>query len=460
VSELMPSIEVLRLDRDAAALNEALEQTSADYMMLVDADARPTQDAVGIAERALRRFPETDVLYGDSIDESGQSVLPRPIFSPLRLRSQDYLGGVKIFRSELLRTLGGFRSEMDGVYGHDLALRATAAGATVLHVPEQLDVSDLAGQLSIARIGDRPRVADVHREQRQRAVSEHLADLGIVGEVQAGDGPVLQLDYPVVGSPLVSIIVPTRGSAAKVGGGKRVLVVEAVRRILDVSTYDRYEIVVVADDATPQVVIDSLVEIAGDKLRLVRWSDPFNFSGKINRGAVWASGEYLIPLNDDIELISPDWIERLLGLAQQPGIGLVGTALYFEDGTFQHAGHLYRDGGAGHIAFGWQADWDDRLSSLKIDREVGGVTAACAMISADVFWNVGGFSNLFPGNYNDADLCMKIRRAGARIIWTPHVKLYHFESKSRVATIAPSEIDAIQARWGSRMQLDPYWPEN
>jgi GT2 family glycosyltransferase len=233
--------------------------------------------------------------------------------------------------------------------------------------------------------------------------------------------------------------------------------VDAVRGILEKSTYAQMEIVVVADDDTPQAVIDSLVEVAGDRLRLVRWSGAFNFSGKMNRGAVHSRGDYLVLLNDDVELITPDWIEVLLGLAQQPGVGLVGTMLYFEDGTVQHGGHLYRDSWAGHIAFGWQPGRDDALGSLGVDREVSGVTAACAMISADTFWEVGGFSTLYAGNYNDVDLSLKVRSTGRSIIWTPHARLFHFESKSRVATVVPEELATIRRHWGTRLLNDPYW---
>jgi GT2 family glycosyltransferase len=322
-----------------------------------------------------------------------------------------------------------------------------------------LSISAQAGELRIARRTDRPARSTTFGEGHLRPVRDHLSSLGIDATVELQPDGNFRLRYPVGEAPLVSLIIPTRGGSATIAGKERVLLTDAVRGILEKSTYQNLEVVVVADDDTPQAVIDELIAIAGDKLRLVRWTDPFNFSAKINRGAVCASGEYLVPLNDDIELVTPDWIEIMLGLAQQPGVGLVGTTLFFEDGTVQHAGHMYRDGAAGHVGIGWESDWDDRLGSLSVDREVAGVTAACAMLSADTFWKVGGFSSLLPGNYNDADVSMKIRRSGASIVWTPHVRLYHFESKSRVATIAPSEIVTIQSRWGSAMQLDPYWPQ-
>ena len=146
-------------------------------------------------------------------------------------------------------------------------------------------------------------------------------------------------------------------------------------------------------------------------------------------------------------------------MAQQPDVGLVGTLLFFEDGTIQHGGHLYSASWAGHSAFGWEASRDDRLGSMRVDREVSGVTAACAMVRADTFWEVGGFSLDFAGNYNDVDLSLKVAATGRRNIWTPHARLIHFESKTRVPSVLPAELETLRARWGTRLLSDPYWPE-
>jgi GT2 family glycosyltransferase len=326
-----------------------------------------------------------------------------------------------------------------GAHPLDLALRLGSDPGRVLRIPQSLSRAVAPRRES--------------SEGRRLAASRHLEAIGVAAEVESQ-----RIRYPVVGSPLVSIVIPTRGGRAPIRGRDSVLVVDAVRGILERSSYQRLEIVVVADDETPQSVIDDLVGLAGSRLRLVRWSDEFNFSAKMNRGAIFANGEYLVLLNDDIELITPDWIETMLGIAQQPGVGLVGTLLLFEDGTVQHGGHLYADSWAGHIAFGWESDRDDRLGSMSVDREVSGVTAACAMIRADLFWEVGGFSLDYAGNYNDVDLSLKVGASGRSNIWTPHARLFHFESKTRVAAVVPSEIATLRAHWGTRLLFDPYWP--
>lgn len=418
------------VDESGAALNDLLAGTDADYLVLLDARTPAAPGALALLAAALDRF-SPEAAYGDSAG------VPRPIASPLRLRSQDYWGGLRAFSTEWLRESGGFSGRTGG-HAYELALRATR----VLHVPEVLTASV-----------DRTPEPGVHTEIVR-------AELGTTAAVAQREDGSRTVDYTPASTPLVSIIIPTRGGSATIRGRHSVLVVDAVRGVLERSTYPHLEIIIVADDATPQSVVDELRTIGGDRLRLVRWSHPFDFSAKINRGAAAARGEYLLVLNDDVELITPRWIEVMLGLAQQPGVGLVGTMLQFEDGSIQHGGHLYRDLGAGHIAFRWPSDRDDELGSLGVDREVSGVTAACALVSAQTFREVGGFSTLFPGNYNDVDFCLKIRSTGRSVVWTPRARLYHFESKTRVATIAPAELDRLRERWSERLLVDPYWPSS
>lgn len=430
----------LHVVSDELELGEAVAGTEADFIVLIRGDAVLCDDAIDTLSEIIGRFPESDLLYGDD------DVARRPAFSPVRLRGQDYLGPVLALRTERIRSLGGLRAEATGAHGYDLALRLSAAGASIVYVPAVLAAPGAGFD-------------DTHEMSRALPiVRHHLGQLGIQAEVSHGRGSALDLRYALEQRPLVSIVIPTRGGSAVIAGTERVMVLEAVRGIREHSSYDNVEFVIVADDATPQSVIDELDVLLGERLVLVRWSAPFNFSAKMNRGAVHANGEYLLLLNDDVELVTPDWIERLLGLAQQKDVGLASGLLYFEDGTVQHGGHLYAHGQAGHIGIGWPADADDELGSMSVDREVSGATAACAMVSTDDFWAVGGFSSLLPGNYNDVDFCLKLRSIGRSVIWSPHVKLYHFESKTREATVAPSEIAALRSRWNSRIQVDAYWP--
>lgn len=432
---------------DAAALTARLEQTDAEFVWVVRRGA-VMPDVVKTVLGFFDRFPDVSMGYGDSHTAGGAPLL-RPRFSPMRLRSNDYLGSVVVVRTAELRKLGGFRAEARDAQLYDLALRAMERGVGIELIPVALAVEDLVDDLTAAR-------AETMSAAQMRVVREHLANGGIEAEVEAVEPFVRRIRYAIDGDPLVSVVIPTRGGSAEIASADRVLVVEAIRGIVERTTYRNLEFVVVADRETPETVIAELEELCGDRLRLVAWDAPFNFSAKMNRGAVAASGEYLLLLNDDVEVVTDDWIDRMLGLVQQRGVGIVGAQLYFEDSTIQHAGQVYLRGVAGHAGFGWSSRQDDGIASTKVDREVSGVTAACALIARDDFLELGGFTLELPGNYNDVDLNMKLRERGLSAVVSPWVRLYHFESKTRDPKILDSDIATLQARWARRMQTELY----
>ena len=416
-----------------------LTNSGTAYVVIVRSGAELTPGALDAIGHALERFPDAELLYGDD------DTAARPDFSPVRLRSHDYLGDVVVVRRDILSSGAAAPAVEPLLLPWALALEVAARNGRVVHIPEALSQGG-------ERV--RPDPAAV-----TRLIRGHLDRIGVPAEVVVRADGTADIRYTVDGSPLVSIVIPTRGGSGLLRGSEHVFVLDALTSVIERSTYRELEFVVVADEETPAEVLDQLVRLCGERLHLVTWSAPFNFAAKMNRGAAVARGEYLLLLNDDVELISPDWIERMLGLAQQPGVGAVGPLLSFEDGTVQHGGHVYRAGEPSHIALGLPADWDDAIESMRVDREVSGVTAACALVSAADFRSVGGFSTLLPSNYNDVDLCMKLRSRGLDIVWTPHAHLYHFESRTRIANIVPYERDALLRRWASRIQLDPYWPE-
>ncbi|MFD4423034.1 glycosyltransferase [Agromyces sp. NPDC058484] len=434
-------IEVAALPADAVAGNALLESARTSHIALLRPGSELTGSGLRAIRRALDQEPGIELLFGDSRLPHGVRYRA-PAFSPIRLREEDTLGPVVVVAVDALRARGGFRPHADDAHALDIALRATPSA-----------VRRLREVIGVGRPIERPIGAEA--EAAAAVVRAHLEELGIAATVTT-DAGYRWVEYPVVGEPLVSILIPTRGSSGEVAGTNRTFVVEAVRDIRDRTTWRNVEIVVVADDATPQSVIDELVEVAGDRLVLVRWSESFNFSAKMNRGAAVARGDYLLMLNDDVDVVTPDWIERMLGLAQQHGIGMVGAMLYFEDGAVQHLGHLYQGGGAGHVAFGVTPGALAPIAALAVTREVSGVTAACALLPADVVEEVGGFSPLFPGNYNDVDLSLKVRSSGRTIVCTGAARLYHFESRTREATVLPSEFAALARRWKSMIQHDEY----
>jgi GT2 family glycosyltransferase len=256
----------------------------------------------------------------------------------------------------------------------------------------------------------------------------------------------------------VSIVIPTRGTSAAVWGVERVLVSEAMRSILERSTFTDVEFVVVVDTEISQDVLAD-VRAIGDVVKVVTVEGPFNFSKSVNAGAGAAAGDLLLFLNDDTELIEPDSIGEMAAVLQQPDVAMVGAKLLYADGTLQHAGHVF-PGLATHALLGYPGDHPGPYRMAIVARECSGVTAAAAMMRADVFREIGGFDEALPHNFNDVDLSFRMRAAGYRIVWTPHASWYHFESASRDPATGDDERDLLLARWRDRIEHDPYFNVN
>jgi O-antigen biosynthesis protein len=298
-------------------------------------------------------------------------------------------------------------------------------------------------------------------DSARRALQEHAGRVGIDAEVveQVPRGYFhLRRRHP--DPERVSIVIPTRGSSGVVWGLPRTMVVEAVRSIVERSTWPDYEIVVVADEDTDPLVLEEVVELGGGRVRVVPFDGPFHFSAKCNLGASVATGSVLVFLNDDVEVIDANWLEVLVGFVRERDVGAAGLRLLFEDGRVQHAGHVYLGGNPGHLMFGQFPDSNKNRLALSLDREVAGVTAACMAVPRDVFEQVGGFSMRYPSNYNDVDLSLKIRAAGYRIVVSAQAALYHFESVSRDPTVDPSELETLRSRWWTELHSDPYYNPN
>jgi O-antigen biosynthesis protein len=256
--------------------------------------------------------------------------------------------------------------------------------------------------------------------------------------------------------PLVSIVIPTAGGAREVRFEQVVLVEHCLRSIVETSTYRNYEVVCVTDEGVDPRLLDSLREIAGDRVRFIPCDGPFNFSAKINRGAVHADGERFLLLNDDMEVVAPDWIERMVMYLELEEIGAVGARLILEDGRPQHVGILFENGGyPGHIYHGFSPEFRGYSNNVLVAQNYLAVTAACLMTRRDAFEEVGGFSTLLPNNYNDMDFCLKQRMKGRRVVYDPDTVLYHFESSSRNNEVEDWEKDFLRGRWLHLTAVDP-----
>ena len=450
---------VLALDENrgiVGASNVALDEATGEYVLMLDHDDVLDPHAIERLVAALQATPTASFAYSDNdlLRADGRLAAPffKPDFSPERLRHQNYVLHCVMARAAAMRQVGGFRAGFDGAQDHDLVLRLSEVGE-VVHVPEVLYHWREAPASVASDSNAKPYAYDAG----VRAVQSHCDRVGIDAVVERGafDG-AYRLRRPAPDAT-VSVIVPTRGTRRAVWGHERALVVEAVRSIAERSTLAPREFVVVADTATPAAVRAELGSLPA--VRIVEWDAAFNFSAKCNLGAAHATGELLLFLNDDTELIEPGSLGEMAALALEDGVGLVGAKLLFEDGTMQHAGHVY-PGLCTHALIGYPGDHPGPYRMASVVRECSGVTAAAAMIRADRFAAIGGFDEALPHNFNDVDLSLRLRRAGHRNLWTPFASWYHFESATRDPSTGDAERDLILSRWQAEIEHDPYFNPN
>ena len=441
-----------------AASSDALASARGEFIALVDHDDLLDPRALERMVAALDERPDAVMAYSDhdilTVRDRHFDPFYKPDFSPERLRSQNYITHFLVARRADVLAVGGFRDGFDGAQDHDLALRLGERGP-VVHVPGVLYHWRQAPDSVAFSEDSKPYAFEAGR----RAVAEHCVRVGIDAEVIHGAlRGCYQVRRRLAATPLVSIVIPTRGSRGLVWGQERDFVVSAIDSIETRSSYANLEYVVVADRETPDRVLESVRRAAGGRLRLVMFDEPFNFSRKCNVGAAHGTGDLLLFLNDDTELVAPDSIGVMVAHLQSVDVGMVGAKLLFADGRLQHAGHVY-PGGPTHALFGWPGSAVGPHRMAVVERECSGVTAAAAAMRRDVFDSVGGFDGAFPVNFNDVDLCLRVRRNHFRIVWTPAAEWYHFESATREAGHTQHELDLLVGRWAAELQHDPYFNE-
>jgi glycosyltransferase involved in cell wall biosynthesis len=433
----------------SAASNDGIAAAKGEFLVLLDHDDLLAHGALLTVFEALGENPDVDYLYSDEdkIDMKGEhyDLFRKPDWSPERLRGQMYCGHLSVLRLSLVREVGGFNAEYDGSQDHDLVLKVTEKARKVFHLPEVL-YHWRAIPASTASSGNaKPYTWDAG----VRAVQAHVDRVGIPAVVTRGTWfGTYAINREFDSSQRVSVIIPTRGGSGFVHGAKRIFVVEAVRSLLEKTEHANLEIVVVADEATPDEVIAELKDIAGDKLLLVPYARDFNYSEKCNIGFLASTGDLIVMLNDDVEVIADRFIEELCAPLAQNDVGMTGAYLVYENGSVQHAGHRYAERGYKHAFSDNKYGDPGSFCALMVDREVSGLTAACVAMRRETYLEVGGLSEQLPLNFNDVDLSMKLRAAGYSLVWLSRVQLFHFESQTRVAVVHQWELDIVRARWG------------
>jgi GT2 family glycosyltransferase len=467
VAALDPRVRVHERQQNGgivAASSDALNHARGEFICLLDHDDVLETSALELVAETLDEHPDVDYAYSDqdrmTVEGDIHSAFRKPDWSPERLLHHMYTTHFSVLRRELALEVGGFRAGYDGSQDHDLVLRVTEQAREVRHIPAVLyHWREVPGSAA----GD-PEAKPWAWDVGVRAVQDHLDRTGIRGTASKGRAPGT---YRVVREPdldtSVSIVIPTIGSSGVVHGTQRTMVVETIRSVLASSGHRDLEFVVVHDTPTPPEVLAELraLRMGRATLRLVEFRHRFNFSEKNNVGALHATGDVLIFLNDDMEAISDGIVEHLIAPLDEPGVGATGPKLIFEGSRIQHAGLVYGSGTITHSYY--RAPHPELLGAygeLWVNREVTALTGACIAVRREVFEEVGGFAEQLPVNYNDVDFCLKVGRTGRRLLWLHDVLLYHFESISRSSEVQPWEKRFIIDRWGDYTSVEERFSVN
>jgi GT2 family glycosyltransferase len=446
-----------------ASSNDSLAMARGDFLALLDHDDVLHPDALAHVAEAIDHNPEADYVYTDEdkIDLAGRHSGPffKPDWSPERMRTQMYTCHLSVLRRSLVEEVGGFDPEFEGSQDWDLVLRVTERAQKVVHVPRVLYHWRM---LETSAAGRGEAAKPWAFEAGSRAVQAHCDRIGLPARVDrdAEDPGVLHLEPQLGRKPPVSIVIPTAGQRREVRFESAVLVVNCVSSIVARSTYENYEIVCVVDDSMQSSIVQELRNIAGDRLRLVSFTGPFDFSAKINLGAVRSEGEHLLLLNDDIEVTTPNWIERMVMYSECDEIGAVGGKLLWEDTRLQHVGVSFDDGLPGHVYRGFAGSYNGYANAVLIARNCLAVTGACLMTRRELFEELGGLTATLPASFNDIDYCLKVHAGGRRIVYDPDLALYHFESSSRDPEVKDWELEQFVDRWHHLVAVDPFGNPN
>jgi GT2 family glycosyltransferase len=365
-----------------------------------------------------------------------------------------------VIRTALVRAVGGFRKGFEGSQDHDLILRCTErlAPGQIHHVPKVLyHWRAIEGSTALVR-----EAKDYASAAGVRAVADHLLRTGRDAETEELPHGHYRVRWRLPqGAPKVSIIIPTRDRVE--------LLRVCVQSIRKITQYPDYEIVIVDNQsAEPETLayLDTLRHESG--IRVLPYDAPFNYSAINNRAASQCSGALLCLLNNDIEVIRPDWLSEMVGQALRPEVGAVGAMLYYPDGTIQHAGVILGVGGvANHAFLGQPAGSPGHGARALVTQDLSAVTGACMVMRRDVYERVGGLDEQLRVAFNDIDFCLRVQQAGYRVVWTPFAELCHHESASRGNDDTPekrqrfvNEVEFMQQRWGEELLHDPAYNPN
>lgn len=445
-------------------INACIRMATGEYIALFDHDDLLHPSALYEVMRAICEHG-ADFVYTDEntfSEEPRDAYNPhfKPDFSPDTLRSYNYICHLSAFSRELLDSVGYFRSEYDGSQDYDLILRLTEKAKNVFHIRKILYYWR-AHKNSVAQdVGAKPYTVTAAK----KALAAHLERCGLKGEVLDSSVPTTyHIKYEIDGNPLISVIIPNKDHTDDLD--------ICLKSLYEKSSYKNFEVIIVENNSTEKETFEYYEAIAQKhgNVKIVKWEGNFNYSAINNFGVNYAKGEFILLLNNDVEIINGSCLEEMLMFAQRKDVGAVGAKLYYSDDTVQHAGVILGLGGtAGHAHKHFGRSHPGYMARASIAQNLSACTAACLMMRRDVFDEVGGLDESFEVAFNDVDLCMKIRKKGYLVVFTPYAELYHYESKSRGNDSTPEklerfrgEIDRFKEKWQKQLDDgDPYYNPN
>ena len=448
--------------------NECYKMATGNYIALFDHDDL-LHPCVLFAYMQAICEKDADYIYCDEATFKGNSIDHmitlhfKPDFAPDNLLANNYICHFSVFSRELLESGELFRSQFDGSQDHDMILRLTAKAKHIVHVPRILYYWR-SHKGSVASSIDAKTYAI---DAAKGAVADHLTKLGYRNfeiESTRAFATIFRIKYELTSRPLVSIIIPNKDHVDDLS--------RCVESIINLSTYDNYEIVIVENNSETAEIRTYYEEISRHpRVQVIEYKGDFNYSKINNFGVQYAKGEYLLLLNNDTEVITPDWMEELLMYAMRKDVGVVGAKLYYPDKTIQHAGIVIGLGAhrtAGHTHYRIPEANVGYMGRLCYAQDVTAVTGACMMVSKALYEELGGLDESFTVALNDVDFCLRVREKGFLNIFTPFAELYHYESKSRGsdkkderALRYQQESDRFRVKWADALAKgDPYYNPN
>lgn len=446
--------------------NECIKMSSGDYIALFDHDDILEPSVLYEYMKAICE-KNADFIYCDE-DKFEDDIMKaydpyfKPDFAIDNLRTNNYICHFTVFKKGLLDEVGLFRSEFDGSQDHDMILRLVEKAQCIVHIPKVL----YHWRVSSNSVASDPYAKPYTIEAGIKAVSEHLKRCNLKAVVKSSPihPNIYRIQYDIIGTPLISILIPNKDHIEDLS--------RCINSILEKSTYKNYEIIIIENNSTEKETFDYYEKIQKyENIKVIKYESngKFNYSAINNFGVKFAKGEHLLFLNNDIEVISENWIEEMLMYSQRNDVGAVGAKLYYPNNTIQHSGVIIGIGGvAGHSHKYYQRSSKGYFCKCAMVQNYSAVTAACLMMRAEIFKNIDGFDESFEVAFNDVDLCMRIRKADYLIVCTPYAELYHYESISRGLEDTSEkqarfrgEVERFQTRWKKELEEgDPYYNLN